>query len=454
VKRKRAARLASPLYFFDFLCLVCLLAAPAAGAQIQAPSVYAITHAKIFTLAGSPIEDGTLVIRDGKIAAVGAAVEVPAGARVIDAKGLEVYPGLFDAVTQIGLSEVGAVGATVDATEAGNYNPDVVAATAISPSSEHLPVTRASGISEVLAVPASGGFDFGGSRGTLGGQASAIHLAGWTIDEMLIRKSAAMVLNWPQIQTQTFDFATFSRKEKPYSEAKQEYDKQVNELTDWIDRARHYAQAMEKGAVSKYDRDLKLEALAPVVRGELPVLVFANRARDIRNAVEFCDKQKLKMILAGGAEAYKVKDLLRSKNIPVILRPMLSSPPDEDDPYDRELTEPAELAAAGVKFAIASFDNSFARRLGQNAANAVAHGLAYDEALRAVTINPAQIFGLGSQIGTLEQGKIANIIVTNGDPLELTSDVRYLFIKGQLTSTQNKHQRLYEKYANRPKASN
>jgi len=182
--------------------------------------------------------------------------------------------------------------------------------------------------------------------------------------------------------------------------------------------------------------------------------VFANRARDIRNAVEFCDKQKLKMILAGGAEAYKVKDLLRSKNIPVILRPMLSSPPDEDDPYDRELTEPAELAAAGVKFAIASFDNSFARRLGQNAANAVAHGLAYDEALRAVTINPAQIFGLGSQIGTLEQGKIANIIVTNGDPLELTSDVRYLFIKGQLTSTQNKHQRLYEKYANRPKASN
>jgi len=452
VKRKRAARLGSPLYFFDFLCLVCLLAAPAAGAQIQAPSVYAITHAKIFTLAGSPIEDGTLVIRDGKIAAVGAAVEVPAGARVIDAKGLEVYPGLFDAVTQIGLSEVGAVGATVDATEAGNYNPDVVAATAISPSSEHLPVTRASGITEVLAVPASGGFDFGGSRGTLGGQASAIHLAGWTIDEMLIRKSAAMVVNWPQIQTQTFDFATFSRKEKPYSEAKQEYDKQVNELTDWIDRARHYAQAMEKGAVSKYDRDLKLEALAPVVRGELPVLVFANRARDIRNAVEFCDKQKLKMILAGGAEAYKVKDLLRSKNIPVILRPMLSSPPDEDDPY--ELTEPAELAAAGVKFAIASFDNSFARRLGQNAANAVAHGLAYDEALRAVTINPAQIFGLGSQIGTLEQGKIANIIVTDGDPLELTSDVRYLFIKGQLTSTQNKHQRLYEKYANRPKASN
>lgn len=439
------------LYLISFLYL--LGASPARAQSPSQPSVYAITHAKIFTLAGSPIEDGTLVIRDGKIAAVGSSAEVPAGAQVIDAKGLQVYPGLFDAITQMGLSEVSAVSATVDSSETGAYNPDVVAATAVSPSSEHIPVTRASGITEVLAVPASGGFDSGGGRGTLGGQASAIHLAGWTIDEMLLKKSAAMVLNFPQIQTQTFDFATFSRKEKPYTEAKQEYDKQINELSDWFDRARHYAQAMEKGSVSKYDRDLKLEALAPVVRGELPVLVFADRARDIRNAVEFCDKQKLKMILAGGEEAYKVKDLLRSKDIPVILRPMLSLPDEEDAPYDRELSQPAELAAAGVKFAIASFDNSFARRLGQNAANAVAYGLPYDQALRAVTINPAQIFGLGNQIGTLEQGKIANVIVTNGDPLELTTDVKYLFIKGQLTSLENKHHRLYEKYLNRPKSS-
>jgi imidazolonepropionase-like amidohydrolase len=448
----KACHLRRLLYVVCLLNFTYFLFAPVTDAQALPPSVYAITHAKIFTLAGSPIDDGTLVIRDGKIAAVGASVEVPSGAQVIDAKGLQVYPGLFDSVTQMGLSEIGAVSATVDTTETGNYNPDVVAATAISPSSEHIPVTRASGITEVLAVPASGGFDSGGGRGTLGGQASAIHLAGWTIDEMLIKKSAAMVLNFPEIQTQTFDFSTFSRKEKPYSEAKQEYDRQINELSDWMDRARHYAQAMEKGSVSKYDRDLKLEALAPVVRGELPVLVFADRARDIRNAVEFCDKQKLKMILAGGEEAYKVKDLLRSKDVPVILRPMLSLPEEEDDPYDRELSQPAELAAASVKIAIASFDNSFARRLGQNAANAVAYGLPYDQALRAVTINPAQIFGLGSQIGTLEQGKIANVIVTNGDPLELTTDVKYLFIRGQLTSTENKHHRLYEKYLNRPKA--
>jgi imidazolonepropionase-like amidohydrolase len=158
------------------------------------------------------------------------------------------------------------------------------------------------------------------------------------------------------------------------------------------------------------------------------------------------------MILAGGAEAYKVKDLLRSKSVPVILRPVTGEVTDEDDPYDRLLTQPAELTAAGVKVAFASFDNSFARRLGQNAANAVAHGLPYDDALKAVTLYPAQIFGLSDDLGTVETGKIANLIVTNGDPLEVTTDVKYLFIRGQLTSLDNKQLRLYNKYNDRPKA--
>ncbi len=432
---------------------LCILSA-SISAQSQPPSAYALTHAKIFTLAGAPIDDGTLVIRDGKIAAVGANVEIPSGAKVIDAKGMQIYPGLFDPITQMGLREIGAVSATVDSTETGDYNPDVVAATAVLPSSEHIPVTRASGITEVLAVPASGGLDATGSRGVLGGQATAIQLAGWTIDDMLLKKSVAMVLNWPEIATQTFDFATFTRKEKPFAEAKQEYEKKVNELTDYLDRARHYAQAMGHGGPSDYARDVKLEALAPVVRGQLPVLVFADRARDIRNAAEYCEQQNLKMILAGGDEAYKVKDLLRSKSIPVILRPTLSLPLEEDDAYDRLLSQPAELAAAGVKFAFGSFDNSFARRLGPQAANAVAYGLPYEEALKAVTLYPAQILGVADQVGTLEPGKSANVIVTNGDPLELTTDVKFLFIKGQLTSTNNKHLQLYEKYANRPKSAN
>lgn len=437
---------------FYFVCFINFAyLAPLVAAQSNASAVYAITHAKLVTVAGPPIEDGTVIIKDGKIAAVGAAVEVPAGAQVIDAKGLQVSPGLFDPITQMGLSEIGAVGSTVDSTETGPMNPDVVAATAVFPSSEHIPVTRASGITEVLSVPGSGGFDSGGNRGLLAGQASAIHLAGWTMDEMQIKRSAAMVINWPTISTTTFDFATFSRKQKPYAEAKQEYEKQVNQLTDILESARHYAQAMGHGGPSDFERDVKLEALIPVVRGQLPVLVFADRARDIRNAVEFCEKQKLRMILAGGEEAYKVKDLLRSKDVPVILRPVLTDPNEEDDAYDRLLSQPAELSASGVKFALASFDNSFARRLGQNAANAIAHGLSPEEGLKAVTLYPAQILGLSDQLGTLQVGKLANVIVTNGDPLELTTDVKYLFIRGQLTSTDNRHKRLYEKYLNRPK---
>lgn len=412
---------------------------------------YAITHAKIFTVSGAPIEGGTLLIKDGKIAAIGTDVNIPPDAIVIDGKGLEIYPGFFDPVTQMGLSEISAVRATVDTTETGEFNPDVVAATAVLPSSAHIPVVRASGITEVLAVPASGGFDSSGATNLVGGQASAIYLAGWTMNQMAIRRNAAMVVDWPEIETRTFDTSTFTTKDKPFTEAKKDYDKHVDQLTDWFEQSRHYAQALEKAPPGSFERDVKLEAMVPVIRGQMPVLVFADNARDIRNAVEFCEAQKLRMILAGGTEAWKVKDLLRSKNIPVILRPTLGDPPEEDDAYDRLMTQPAELTAAGIKIAFGSFDNGFARRLGQQAANAISHGLSYEDGLKAVTLYPAQIFGLDSQLGTLEVGKVASAIVTNGDPFELTTEVKYLFIKGELTSTDNKQKELFEKYLNRPK---
>jgi len=422
-----------------------------AGPRGNATShVYAIRGAKVYTLTGPPLENGTVVIRDGKIAAVGASVDVPAGAEVIDAKGLEVYPGIFDAISDLGLTEVGAVPATVDTTDVGSYNPQLVAMTAVHPASELIPVARANGITHAVAAPLGGGGFFGGGGAVIPGQASAINLAGWTVEEMLIRRSVAMVLNWPTMETRTFDFATFSVKQRPFTEVKQEYDKKISELTDWIERARHYAQAMDKGASANYDRDLKLEALAPVVQGQLPLLVVANGKREIRNAVEFCEKQKLKMILGGGAQSYKVKDVLAAKHIPVILGPTQSLPEEEDAPYDQSYATPGQLHAAGIKIAFASFDASRARRLPYQAANAVAYGLPYDEALKALTLYPAQILGLADQLGTIEPGKMADLIVTNGDPLAIPTEVRDLFINGELTSTDNKHLRLYEKYRARP----
>jgi imidazolonepropionase-like amidohydrolase len=430
------------------LVLAASLAIPA-WTQNAAPTSYAIKGGKVFTLAGATIENGTVLVRDGKIAAVGAGIAIPADAQVIDASGLEVYPGMFDPITQMGLNEVSAVSATLDVSELGDYNPELVAATAVNPASAHIAITRANGITEVIAAPGTTGFDLQ-SGGLIAGQASAFNLAGWTMDEMQINRSVAMVINWPSIQTRSFDFATFSIKEKPYADVKKEYDKAVNALGDWMDRARHYAQAKEKGSPALYERDLKLEALVPVVQRKLPVLVVADEARDIRNAVDFCTKQNLRMILGGGAEAWKVKELLKEKKIPVVLAPTNRLPEQIDTPYDKPYTEPSELFTAGIPIAFSSFGTSFSRRLPQYAGTAVAYGLPHDEALKAVMLNAAQIFGLADQLGTLEPGKIANVIVTNGDPLELQTQVRYLFIKGQLTSTDNKHRELYEQYRKRP----
>jgi imidazolonepropionase-like amidohydrolase len=425
------------------------LLSSAMWAQATKTQSYAIKGGKVYTLAGAPIENGIVVIRDGKIVAVGANVAIPAEAQIIDATGLEVYPGMFDAVTQIGLAEISQVSATMDVSELGSYNPELVAATAVNPASAYIPVTRANGITEVIAAPGTAGFD-SQAGGIVTGQASAFNLAGWTMNDMQLNRSVAMVVNWPSIQTRTFDFATFSIKEKPYTDAKKEYDKSVNELSDWLDRARHYAQAKEKGSPALYERDLKLESLVPVVEGKLPVLVIADDQRDIRNAVEFCTKQNLKMILGGGAEAWKVKDLLKEKKIPVILGPTERIPDKEDTPYDKPMTQPSELFAAGIPFAFSSFGTSFSRRLPQYAGASVAYGLSHDEALKAVMLNAAQIFGLGDQLGTLEPGKLANIIVTSGDPLELQTQVKFLFIKGQLTSLANRHSDFYEQYRKRP----
>jgi len=435
--------------------LILILGLVALSHRVQAQNnsgVYAIKGARVYTLAGPPMENATVVIRDGKIAAIGATVDVPAGAQVIDASGLEVYPGMFDPITQIGLDEVSAVSATVDTTELGNYNPDVVAATAVNPASAHIPVTRASGITHVMAAPGTAGFDSAGG-GVITGQASVFNLAGWTMDEMQIKRSAAMVINWPTMETRSFDFATFSIQEKPFADAKKDYEKKIDEISDWLDRARHYAQAKEKGSPANFERDLKLEALVPVVEGKLPVLVVASRAREIRSAVDFCTKQNLKMVLADGTEAWKVKDLLKEKKIPVILGPTLRPPDEEDVAYDREMTQPAELQAAGIPIAFSSFGAAFSRRLSQYAGVAVAYGLPHDEGLKAVTLNAAQMLGFGDQLGTIEQGKMANLIVTDGDPLEIKTQIRYLFIKGQPTSLENRHHELYEEYRKRPPAA-
>ncbi len=416
--------------------------------QAQTQQTYAITGARVFPISGPPMDGATIIIRDGKIAAVGKGVAIPSGAKVIDARGLEVYPGIFNAITEMGINEIGeGAPGSVDSSELGDYNPQLVTASAVNPASAHIPVTRADGITHVISAMGAGG-GRGGGGSVIPGQASLFNLAGWTMDEMQIRRSAAMTVNWPVLPGGGGGGGRGGPAPAAGTGNRQEYDKRIAELTEWLDRARHYAQASQNKA--NFERDLKLEALVPVIKGEMPLFIMANQANQIREAVAFCDKQKVKIIIATGTAAGEVKDLLKEKNVPVVLRPTLTLVRGEDDPYDLSLSLAGELFKAGVKIAYGSFGNEFARRITQQAGNSVAYGLPHDEALKALTINPAEMFGVSKDLGTIEVGKMANLIVTNGDPLELTTEVKYLFIRGMATSTDNRHKQLYEEYRKRP----
>jgi imidazolonepropionase-like amidohydrolase len=438
---------------FFVLCAVILAAGFAAvhSAHAQQPASYAIVGGKVYPISGPPIEGATVVISGGKITAVGKGVAVPKGAKVIDAKGLEVYPGMFNAVTEIGLNEIGeGVPGSVDTNELGQYNPQLVAATAVNPASEHIFVTRAEGITHVISAMGLGGR---GGGNVIAGQASLFNLAGWTYDEMNIKRSAAMIINWPVPPGAAGGGRRGGGGGTGAAAAagggREEYDRQVAEIAEWMDRARHYVAAMQANK-AETPRNLKLEALAPVVKGDEPLFVIANTGAQIREAVDFCDKQHLKIIVATGPGAGEAIDVLKAKNVPVILRPTLTLVRGEDSPYDENLTLPGRLNAAGIKIAFGSYGNEFARRLSQQAGVAVAFGLPRDEALKAVTLYPAQMFGVADQLGTIEPGKMGNVVVTTGDLLELSTDVKYLFIKGELTSTDNKQKRLYEEYSKRP----
>ncbi len=402
----------------------------------------------VHSLAGEPAA-GNVVIADGLIHAVGAGA--PEGATVLDIEGLHVYPGLFDSLSTHGLVEIGAVRATVDTTELGNYNPHLTAASAIHPASEVIPVSRANGITHALAAPRSG------SDGVISGQAALVHLDGWTVEEMAIDPAIAMVIQWPEIRTRTFDFTTFSVRNTPFNEAKETAEEAQAKLRDWFEAARHYAQASAAGS-GRLERDLKLEALARVVEGDLQVIMLADAARDIEAAVAFAEEQKIDFVLAGGRDAWKVKELLAEKQIPVILGRTQSLPAEDDHPYDQPFRSAGELRAAGVKIAFASGAGGgfgpggphSARNLPYESATAAAFGLSRDDAIRALTVYPAEILGVGDQLGTVEAGKIANLIVTDGDPLEITTRVVHLIIGGRVVSTANRHRDLYERYRARP----
>lgn len=401
---------------------------------------YAIRGGTVHTLAGPTLEGATILLEGGRITAVGTDVTIPDGTEVIDATGRHVYPGLFNAFSQLGLQEINAVAVTNDVMELGTFNPQLVAATAVHPASERIPVTRANGVTHVLSAPSA-------RPGGIGGQASVINLDGWTVEEMLIEPSVGMVLNWPSIQTRRFNFQTFSVDNRPFGKAKQEAEEAVERLREELNAARRYRQAVSNG---HEPRDLRLEALARVVAGELPVFILADEARDIRDAVAFATDEGLTMILVGGRDAGQETALLAEHDIPVLLRATQNMPAHRDDSYHAAFDIAVRLREAGVRFAMTGWasagPNPPSRTLAYEAANAVKFGLPDEVALMAITRYPAEILGLDGDLGTIAVGKIGNLIVTDGDPLEIRTHIERVFINGHPVSTDNKHRRLYERY--------
>lgn len=437
-----------------FLLIPAVVFVTAIDAAPADDNSFLLKGATVHTMAGAAIENGSVLVRNGKIIGVGKNLAAPKDIKVIDGKGMQVYPGMIDSATDMGLSEVGAVDMTVDTTEIGRFNPELVALTAVNPESEHIPITRANGITTVATLP----------QGSLiTGQASLMHMAGWTTDDLGLKPHAALHLIFPAIAggggrggfVPDADPTTGFGGAGSFATQKQNYDKAIAELNSYFEQARRYKQAKD-AKTPGLKPDLKLEAMLPIIEGKEPIMVTARREREIKDAIAWADKQKVKIILVDAVEAMKASKEIKDHNISVILGPSLSLPRGPDDPYDEAFTTPLELQKAGIKFAIATLYRegpSFARNLPYQAAQAVAFGLPAEDAMMSITKNAADILGVGDQIGTVEEGKWADLVVTDGNPLETKTTVKLLFIKGKPVDLDNKQKELYEKYLNRPAES-
>ena len=411
-------------------------------------ATFAIRGGTVVTVSGADIPNGTVVISGGKITAVGANVQVPANAQVINATGLMVYPGMIETGSSIGLSEIGqGAVATVDIAEVGSFNPNAQAFYGIDPHSAHIGVARVVGITTVVSRP---------TGGILSGQAALMNLAGDTPPKMAVIPKLALVIELPRSGFGGRGFARAAALQQGTpADANRVRQAQMDSLRKLLHDADAYDKAQAAYAKDKSiprpAHDVVLESMVPALRGQMPVIFPADRANDIRDAVNFAEEMHVKPIIMGGEQAPAVAAFLKQHNVPVIITAVMHLPSREDDPYDVNYSIPAKLAAAGVTFAISTGDKgSEVRTLPYNAGMAAAHGLSKTDALKSVTLWPAQIFGVGDRMGSIEVGKMANIVVTTGDMLEAKTDTKYLFIDGRNVPLDTKHTQLNAQFKDRP----
>jgi imidazolonepropionase-like amidohydrolase len=428
--------------------IVVILAAALAALLLAGPVVeeshraILITNATIVPVAGDGIELGRLLIRDGKIAALGADLAVPEGALVIDAAGQFVYPGFIDAYTHFGLIEISAIASTVDVREMGKENPELKVGWAINPASVHFATSRVNGTTSALVAP---------SGGTFPGMSALVKMDGWSFPEMAVKEVATSFINFPMSPRPSGAEGGGQAQESKVDIT----SKLVDKIKDYLEEARHYLELKKAAAgdpgLTPPDANPKYEALAPVLEGSLPVIISVEKAKDIELAIKFAREEKLKVILRGCAQGFKVADQIKQSGFPVIIDSLYMGPSDPEDGYDAAFRNPGILARAGVTICFSSGDDpGTGKDLPYHAARAVAFGLDHEEAIRALTNNPARVFGVADRLGSLEVGKDADLFITTGDPLDIRSEVTHLFIGGRHTDMHNYWDSLYEKYKARP----
>lgn len=424
--------------FMAALCLCFALCPAAASPEIPGAAQehpIALVGGVIHTVSGPIIDNGVLVFDGGKIIAVGRDVPLAANVERIDVAGQHVYPGLIDAFTELGLTEIPMVRATNDGAESGRINPNARAQVVLNPDSELIPVARSTGVLCVLSAP---------DGELISGASALIQLDGWTWEEMTIKPVAGIHVRWSKMVP-----VNHWRQKKP-SEQVQARDRELQELRQAFESARNYAMACKACADGKGtppEFDARWQALVPVLEGKLPLVIEADEIQQIQAALAFADRQHVKAILVGGYDAAECADLLKRLEVPVVIAGVHRLPRRHDDAYDAPFTLPARLRELGIQYCIAGADRpSMVRNLPYQAGTAAAYGLPPEEALRAITLYPAQIFGVADRLGSLDAGKDATLFVSTGDALETPSKVTLAFIGGRRIDLNNRHQRLWEKY--------
>jgi len=389
----------------------------------------AITGGTVYPVSGPKLANATVLIRDGKIAAVGTSVAVPSDATRIDATGKWVTPGLIDGAGQMGLVEIGAVAGTREAllkgdTIAASFN----VAEGINPASVVIPVTRIEGVTTVLAVPAGN---------LVSGQAVLIDLAGNTIEEMLVKSPVGVVLNDSETGK---DFAGGSR-----AALVERVRRVLRDALEYERRRADFGRAQLR-PLSAAAADL--EALLPVLHGQEPLIAYANRRSDIESALRLAREFKLKLVLAGAQEGWQIAGAIAQAGVPVLVEPLDNIP--SYDALGIRYENAGLLAKAGVKVALMETDTHNSRNLRQQAGNAVAYGMTWDQVLRAVTLSPAEMFGVADRYGSLEPGKVANVVVWSGDPFEFATGVEHVLIRGKEIPLKSRQTELLERYRKLP----